>query len=73
MTDIIDKAQDTIERELAQSLRVQAAIAANAPRPQPAGHCLNGDCFEPFAPSSPRLFCGPVCAERFETLSKLKR
>jgi hypothetical protein len=73
MADIIDQAQSFEATNLAQSLRVQAAIAANTVRPTPRGSCLNSDCEEPFEADSARLFCGPACAQRFEALSKNHR
>lgn len=73
MTDIIDRAQEHTARELEQSLRMQAAVAAGTVRPRAAGHCLNSECVEPFDGDRVRLFCGPACAERYETQSKLKR
>lgn len=73
MTDIIDQAQHFEALNLAQSLRIQAAIAANTVRPAAAGHCLNSDCAEPFGPDPARLFCGPSCAQRYEAISKLSR
>lgn len=73
MSDIIDKAQELEAKNLAQSLRIHAAIAANTVSPRPAGYCLNSDCIEPFDNDAQRLFCGPKCAQRFEVISKLPR
>ncbi len=71
--DIIDQAQKFEELNLAQSLHAQRAIARNTLSPSPAGHCLNIDCGEPFELNSPRLFCGPACAQRFDQTSKVNR
>jgi len=71
MADVIDQAQNFDAMNLAQSLRVQAEIAARTTRPTPVGHCLNDDCGEPFERGSARLFCGPDCAQRYDQLLKL--
>lgn len=73
MTDIIDKAQEFEALNLAQSLQAQAAIARATRRPAAQGHCLNRDCEEPFEANSPRLYCGPACAERHDKQLKLDR
>jgi hypothetical protein len=64
MADVIDQAQAFDALNLAQSLEVQAAIARHAPKFSPVGYCLNPHCGEEFEPNSPRLYCGPPCAEQ---------
>lgn len=73
MSDIIDLAQKFEAQHLAQSLRMQGAVAANTKRPQAMGHCLNSECLESFDSQPARLFCGPACAQRFDQISKLNR
>lgn len=60
--DDIDKAQDADAVNLADAIARQRIQAAKGPRLQPAGHCRNQLCGEPFAANDNRLFCNAACA-----------
>lgn len=60
MADQFDKAQDLDALAVQSALALQAKKAANAPRFQPIGCCLNPRCGEEFTEPA-RLFCNPQC------------
>lgn len=72
MADILDQAQDSLEREeqAAQAARQAQAAWDAAHAPDPTGECLNPLCGEPLDPvpdghggAVMPLFCGPACAK----------
>lgn len=56
MADVIDDAQELIEKQLELSRK---ALVLNAARPEPTGHCLY--CESTIAP--PKLYCDGECAD----------
>ena len=72
MADVIDQAQMFDALNLAHSLRAHAETAHGTVRPMATGYCLNDECLESFDHPD-RLLCGPRCAQRFESRSKLNR
>jgi hypothetical protein len=72
MADQFDKASDTEQKFLDDSLARQQQAAQQAPKLQPAGHCLNPRCGDDLKDPA-QLFCGPDCAGEYQRLTKLKR
>jgi len=72
MADIIDQAQQQEAQNIAHALFLQGQRARAEARPAAAGHCLNHECGEPFDTGTERLFCGPACAQRYDTVKRLK-
>jgi hypothetical protein len=72
MADIIDQAQEQEAMNIANSLRIHAERAQSVNKPKAAGYCLNHECGEPFGASTERLFCGPICAQRFDVIQRIK-
>lgn len=68
MADQFDQATETEALSLSAALAAQAARAANAPKVEPTGECLNPLCGEPLA--HPRLFCGANCAAEYASRRK---
>lgn len=66
MTDIIDQAQKFDAMNLQQALDAQRRAAENTARITANGTCQNPVCGEEFGDHSPRLFCGPKCAEQHQ-------
>ncbi|QJB21855.1 putative MerR transcription regulator [Xanthomonas phage FoX2] len=66
MNDTADQAAAREAINLAEALEMQRIAALNTPRLLPAGYCHNPVCGEELGDHSPRLFCGPKCAEQYE-------
>ena len=64
MADLADAAGDIIEARENHIIETFRNRAAQAPRHQPQGYCLQ--CGEDFAPESKKLFCDNVCSEKFK-------
>lgn len=56
MADVIDDAQELIEKQLELSRR---AIDLNTKRPEPTGHCLYCEAVV----AAPKLYCDGECAD----------
>lgn len=69
MTDVIDQAQAFDALNLAQGLEAQRVKALHTPKLEPAGYCHNPKCLDDFEPGSPKLFCGPACAQEHHNLT----
>lgn len=70
MPDLFDQAQERVEIDLAQALRVQKERAVFSARVLPAGYCHNQRCGDEFESGDLRLFCGPACAKEFEKFER---
>lgn len=70
MADVFDQATAREEKEREFLLAAQAAAREATPKTEPAGHCLNPRCGEPFEPGDPRLFCDRECADEHARLTR---
>lgn len=70
--DQFDKASDTEQKFLDDSLAAQQLAARQVPKLQPLGYCLNPRCGDDFT-NPVQLFCGPECAGEYQRLTQLKR
>jgi hypothetical protein len=68
MADDIERAQEADARNRAAALAAHQARAAAAEPLAATGECRNPLCGEPV--ETPRLFCGPACAQQHARYSK---
>ena len=68
MADEFDRAQELDALAVTSALNHHAKLAARAPKLAHTGECHNPLCGEPL--ESPRLFCGPKCAQQHAKRSK---
>ena len=69
--DIVDFAEEHISQEMANAeAAIRQRVASGKRRLTPRGYCYNPVCEAVFPEGSPKLFCGPSCAETHETFRK---